>query len=69
MKKVNVEMGNIWTMHAWSKSEDSESEWEVYWITGVKQPQDQSNSKVDPYILSFSVAEILGKLGNFAKFY
>ena len=35
-------------------------------ITEVKQPQDQSKMG-DHYILSFSAAEILGKLGKFSK--
>ena len=43
-------------------------------ITEVKQPQDQSNSKIGDHLGSihfvfFSVAEILGKLGKFAKLY
>ena len=44
-------------------------------ITEVKQPQDQSNSKMGDHLgyihfVSFlSVAEILGKLGKFVKFY
>ena len=43
-------------------------------ISEVKQPQDQSNSKMSDhlgsiYFVFFSVAEILGKLGKFAKFY